>query len=265
MTKLTGFHKPLDAQMENRVGTNDRAQQNESSLHYYRNTASWRISRIRLIFASTTVENTGTVPFHIQSSASSVLAETAPRFRQPVPGSRRQPIADRGGAMLLNQDTILIGDRVRLVPYKVEHVQQYHEWMQDPEILELTASEPLTLEQEYAMQTEWRQDPNKCTFIVVDKLTDTPVGDINLFLEFHEPGEAEIDVMIADKRFRRKGLAWSAVQTMMQYAKEVLGLRVLIAKISAENAPSQALFKRAGFEVTDFTECFHEFSFSKSI
>ena len=43
----------------------------------------------------------------------------------------------------------------------------YHEWMQDPQLLEATASEPLTMEQEIEMQQEWRDDEKKCTFIIL--------------------------------------------------------------------------------------------------
>ena len=34
------------------------------------------------------------------------------------------------------------------------HEQKYHAWMQSAELRELTATEELTLEQEYAMQRE---------------------------------------------------------------------------------------------------------------
>lgn len=38
---------------------------------------------------------------------------------------------------------------------------------QDPALLEATASEPLTLDEELDMQRDWRDDADKCTFIVL--------------------------------------------------------------------------------------------------
>ena len=42
------------------------------------------------------------------------------------------------------------GALVALVPYAPEHVAAYHAWMEDPELQELTGSEPLSLEEESA-------------------------------------------------------------------------------------------------------------------
>lgn len=39
-------------------------------------------------------------------------------------------------------------EKLGLMPYLKEFIPVYHTWMQDPEILELTASEPLTLAEE---------------------------------------------------------------------------------------------------------------------
>jgi hypothetical protein len=37
---------------------------------------------------------------------------------------------------------------------------RYHDWMQSPELLEQTASERLTISQEYDMQRSWYEDEN---------------------------------------------------------------------------------------------------------
>lgn len=39
--------------------------------------------------------------------------------------------------------------------------------MQSEELLAQTASEPLSLEEEYDMQRKWREDDDKCTFILL--------------------------------------------------------------------------------------------------
>ncbi|GKZ01239.1 hypothetical protein MPSEU_001074900 [Mayamaea pseudoterrestris] len=71
--------------------------------------------------------------------------------------------------MLLNYEEVIVGGKCILVPYRKEHVAVYHVWMQDPLMLEATASDPLTRDEEYEMQETWRDDPNKCTYIVLAK------------------------------------------------------------------------------------------------
>ncbi|KAJ9606438.1 hypothetical protein H2200_009399 [Cladophialophora chaetospira] len=68
--------------------------------------------------------------------------------------------------MLINYQTCVSTQKVALVPYAAHHVPKYHEWMKDPDIQEATASEPLTLEEEYAMQRSWRKHGNKLTFVI---------------------------------------------------------------------------------------------------
>jgi hypothetical protein len=65
-------------------------------------------------------------------------------------------------AMKLNYESIVLGNvnnnnhiilqKCILVPYRTEHVLQYHEWMCQIELLNATASEPLSLQEEYTMQ-----------------------------------------------------------------------------------------------------------------
>jgi hypothetical protein len=86
-----------------------------------------------------------------------------------------------------------------------------------------TASEPLSLEEEHAMQRSWLEDDNKCTFIVLDSSrlpTDRTatqeeeiaamIGDVNIFLNDADDAHVgEIEVMIAETHARGRGCgAW---------------------------------------------------------
>jgi hypothetical protein len=72
--------------------------------------------------------------------------------------------------MKANANLTLRGTACTLVPYKPEHVPLYHEWMKDPEMQEATASEPLSIDEEYTMQRDWADDEKSefgCLFFFV--------------------------------------------------------------------------------------------------
>ncbi|XP_063149265.1 alpha/beta-tubulin-N-acetyltransferase 9 isoform X2 [Candoia aspera] len=160
--------------------------------------------------------------------------------------------------MKINQNTVLQGKKVTLVPYTSAHVPRYHEWMKSEELQRLTASEPLSLEQEYEMQCSWREDTDKCTFIILDaekwtrqKATeeDCMVGDVNLFLTNREdPTVGEMEIMIAEPSYRGRGFGKEATLIMMSYGITHLGITTFEAKIGLENEISIGMFKNIHFK-----------------
>ncbi|KAK6219099.1 CAAX geranylgeranyltransferase alpha subunit [Pestalotiopsis sp. IQ-011] len=126
-------------------------------------------------------------------------------------------------------------------------------------IREATASDRLTLEEEYENQISWRTSADKLTFIVCNPLSDAPgdavvagtadgnermVGDINLFLTPWEDEEqdseeqdsedhaqnktpseqkycvGEVDIMIAAASDRGRGMGKAAVSTLLWFIKK---------------------------------------------
>ncbi|KAJ6723789.1 N-ACETYLTRANSFERASE 9 [Salix koriyanagi] len=165
----------------------------------------------------------------------------------------------------------LEGEKVILVPYMEAHVPKYHQWMQDPFLLQATGSEPLSLQDEYTMQLSWTQDPLKRTFIVLDKEliqagfvhgdphVEAMVGDVNIFMnDLDDPQMAEIEIMIAEPKSRGKGLGKESVLMMMAYAVQDLGIHVFRAKIGESNGSSLHMFLNMGFQETSRSEIFKE-------
>ncbi|MES1908754.1 MAG: hypothetical protein MHM6MM_001628 [Cercozoa sp. M6MM] len=198
--------------------------------------------------------------------------------------------------MRVNENTSLEGERVRLVPYEKKHVETYHSWMEDPVLREQTASERLTLEQEYEMQQTWRADNKLLTFIVVEKRdtgsdVDNMVGDINLFLPrfaCEDPEKAEVSLMLAVPTARGKGFAHEAFELLLDFVRSAAShtestdkddtasqitdewrhlaqVRVIQAKLGAANLASRHFFERHGFQQVDYVEVFDEYTFARQL
>ncbi|AIN98351.1 N-acetyltransferase, putative [Leishmania panamensis] len=76
----------------------------------------------------------------------------------------------------------------------------------------------------------------------------------------------EVEVMVADTAFRRRGLAEAAVRMIMQYAVAVCGATRFVAKILDKNVGSIALFtKRLQFVPFKEVKVFHEVHFARSL
>ena len=168
--------------------------------------------------------------------------------------------------MKLNKNIMVVGNSVCLVPYNAHHVSKYHNWMQNKDLQFLTASEPLSLAEEYEMQQSWSTDEDKLTFIAIsgnsipqskDEEVERMIGDVNLFFIF-SPEEAEINIMLAETKHRRGGYGSEVLNLMMNYAKNNLPISKFSAKITNSNLASMKFFERNGFDKISVSEVFEE-------
>jgi len=183
-----------------------------------------------------------------------------------VLSSHRQPSAEHLEDWQILKRTSLEGERVRLVPYTAEHVATYNKWLNDPYIQQMTQTEPYSLSQEMEYQKEWEVARNKYIFIILDRsLGDAMAGDINLFIQNEEEQSGELNIMIAEEQSRRKGLATESLRLILDFAAKHFELRHFVAKIQHDNAQSIRLFKKCGFEETEYVDAFKEYTFSLTL
>lgn len=178
--------------------------------------------------------------------------------------------------MRLNEKIQIVGKRVILVPYEAKHVPKYHTWMQSQELQELTASEPLTLQEEYEMQRSWREDEDKCTFLILCRDTynktgneiESLVGDTNLFLTIDSDTNekvAEAEIMIAESSVRGKGYGWESMLLMIKYAQQNLAINKFEAKIGMDNEKSIKMFEKMQFKEVRRVDVFREITLERLV
>jgi hypothetical protein len=82
----------------------------------------------------------------------------------------------------------------------------------------------------------------------------------------HPSHTFEVEVMVADVGFRRRGLAEAAVRMLMHYAMTVCGGTRFVAKILDSNSGSIALFTdRLKFRLLKEVKVFHELHYTRTI
>ena len=174
----------------------------------------------------------------------------------------------------LMKNRMIFGQNIVLVPYRPIHVPKYNQWMKNPNLQYLTGSEPLSLDEEFQMMDNWLSDPNKCTFIILDKQSfkssdnqkESMIGDINLFLSIEDKSiNAEIEIMIAEESHRGLGKGKEAVLSMIRFGTEIIGIKRFVAKIKYNNNSSQHLFTKFGFKEESRSDIFSEITYCLEI
>ena len=142
------------------------------------------------------------------------------------------------------------GDKVRLVPLdRDKHLGNALKWFNDPDVTEWleTGDWPLTrgAEEEFFSAAE-RAGKGSVQF-AVESLQGEHVGFSGLRSIDWQSRVAVSGSVIGRKDLWSKGIGGDAVRIRNRYAFEVLGLRLLIATVIADNSPSLAMLAKAGY------------------
>jgi diamine N-acetyltransferase len=148
---------------------------------------------------------------------------------------------------------VLVNRRISLRALEPEDLEILYRWENDTGLWNL--SNTLVPYSRYLLK-EYLEHSRKDIFelkqlrLVIEMNEDRrPVGAIDLFDfdPFHR--RAGIGILIAEKSDRKKGYAREALESLKEYAFQVLKLHQLYCNIGSRNEESMNLFKSAGFRV----------------
>ncbi|MEJ2583239.1 MAG: GNAT family protein [Acidobacteriota bacterium] len=143
------------------------------------------------------------------------------------------------------------GDKIRLVPLDREkHLDNAIKWFNDPQVTEWleTGDWPLTrgAEEDFFRAAD-RQDKASAQF-AVESLQGEHIGFSGLRSIDWQSRVAVSGSVIGRRDLWNKGYGGDAVKERNRYAFEILGLRLLIATVIADNTRSLAMLVSAGYE-----------------
>ncbi|MCA1731103.1 MAG: GNAT family N-acetyltransferase [Actinobacteria bacterium] len=157
-----------------------------------------------------------------------------------------------------------------LRPPREEDIQKAYEWDRDPELAAWNGRPPIKTSLSAARRdylARW-EDPSVKTFIIEAGESRESIGLATLY-DFRHEG-CELGIKIGPKTLRGHGYASEAVELLVSYCLETLGLKVVRGSTLAHNTRMQRVFEKCGFvEVGDgsiisrfdnkrYTELFYE-------
>jgi len=145
----------------------------------------------------------------------------------------------------------LQNEKVRLRPLEPDDIELLYQWENDPKVWKVSYTQaPYS---KYVLSL-YIQNSDKDIYaarqlrLMVEAIDSGEcVGAIDLF-DF-EPYHlrAGLGILIYRESDRGKGYGKAALQLMMTYGFEVLGLKQIYANVAASNTPSIYLFRQLGF------------------
>lgn len=89
---------------------------------------------------------------------------------------------------------------------------------------------------------------NRYRYFIITNTEDRPIGFINLFGFDKEKNQAEMGIIIGDKTYWRKGIAYKSCQIVLEYLFTEGGFQRIHIETSEHNKPARQLFHKLGFK-----------------
>lgn len=144
----------------------------------------------------------------------------------------------------------LDGDRVQLRRHEPGNYGLYAEWYGDPEIWHLTSwsAAPLGRSAVKRLFEERELSTTDDSFAIHVEGEEEPVGVISLMNISEANASADLSVIVGQSEDRNRGFGAEAIEMILGYAFDDLGLNRVGLSVFEFNEPAIATYERLGFE-----------------
>ena len=152
-----------------------------------------------------------------------------------------------GVAIHAEEVEVLRGECVALRPPRESDVEAAYAWDRDPELAAWNGRPPISISLSAARRdylARW-EDPSVKTFIMEAGDPHVPIGMVTLY-DFRNAG-CELGIKIGAEDLRGKGYASEAVELLLGYAFDTLGLEVVRGSTLSHNERMRRVFEKNGF------------------
>jgi RimJ/RimL family protein N-acetyltransferase len=153
---------------------------------------------------------------------------------------------ERGVAIHAEETKVLRGESVVLRPPRESDAEAAYAWDRDPELAAWNGRAPIRISFSAARRdylARW-EDPSVKTFII--EAEERPIGMATLY-DFRKGG-CELGIKIGPNDLRGRGYASEAVELLVGYAFDTLGLENVRGSTLSHNHRMQRVFEKNGFE-----------------
>lgn len=142
----------------------------------------------------------------------------------------------------------LEGERLYLSPINPDDIEIYAKWLNDANITQF-----LTIHNSYVAlgsEKEFVDNAQKEEFVfgIINKETDTLMGNIGLTKFDYKCGTAELGIFIGEEENLGKGYGSEAIKLLIKFAFEELRLHNIMLMVYDFNERAQKAYKKCGFK-----------------
>ncbi|CAA9444539.1 MAG: Acetyltransferase, GNAT family [uncultured Rubrobacteraceae bacterium] len=143
----------------------------------------------------------------------------------------------------------LVGERVELRRHVRENYHLYAEWYGDPEIWHLTSWAPSPLGRSAVERLFEDREISQTddSFAIHIRGNDEPIGVISLMNKTEANESADLSVIVGHKDNRHQGYGTEAIDRLLRYAFEELGLNRIGLSVFEFNEEAISAYEGLGF------------------